>query len=354
MRMKRIDRDPGRFEVISLFEAMARSRGLKLTDKESSAAFVEQLSQSFNSSKSYPTVLHGRRVESMFEYVAASLGKCTLIKREDAGEVCSTDTRIQPPDFRLVLDGGRQLFIEVKNCHRPDPNHRVSLTAAYLDSLNRYARIFGCELLVAIFWSRWKNWTLVRPEDFVRPDGSSSICLLEAMQVNRMEMLGDVMVGTTPPLALRIVADPHRPRRVDDSGRGICTIESIEFYCNGQRIADRYERELTFYFMLNSDWGTDGPHAEIVDNELVYIEYLSKPEEAVPNQNFQYLGFLSSMISRHYNGLTTVDGAVVRLSPVADPGALGILIPSEYKGEQLPLWRLQCQSSRHADVKTVN
>ena len=124
--MRRINRDPERFEVINLFEAMARKGGLKLNDPSSHQSFVDRISDSLNSSKNNPIIIHGRRVESMFEHLVAGLGKTILIKREDAGEVCSADPDVQPPDFRLVLDGGIDLFVEVKNCHKADPNHKFS------------------------------------------------------------------------------------------------------------------------------------------------------------------------------------------------------------------------------------
>jgi hypothetical protein len=338
-RMKRIDRDPEKFEVIDLFEAIARKRDLKLTDSESQTAFLAQLFQSFGSSKSNPIIIHGRRIESMFEHVAASLGNCILIKREDAGEVCSTNAEVLPPDFRLVLDGGTEILVEVKNCHKADPNYRYRLKRPYLNALKSYARVFDRELLIAVFWSRWKKWALVRPEDFLRTDTGSSISFIEAIRVDRMAMLGDVMIATTPPLAFRVIADPTKPRLLDASGQVAFTIGSVELYCNGQRIEDKFEQQLAFYFMLNSDWVTDEPRAEVVNNELVYFEYVAKPQELAPDQGFQCLGFLSDMISRHYNELTASEGKVIRLSPATDPGTLGVLIPAGYKGKQLPLWR---------------
>ena len=175
-----------KFEVIDPFAAIARKRDLKLTDTESQTAFLDQLSRSFGSSKSNPIIIHGRRIESMFEHVAASLGKCVLIKREDAGEACSTNAEILPPDFRVVLDGGTERFVEVKNCHKADPNYRYKLKNTYLSALENYARVFGRELLIAVFWSRWKKRTLVRPEDFLRTAAGCSVSFLEAIRLNRM------------------------------------------------------------------------------------------------------------------------------------------------------------------------
>jgi len=133
--MKRIERYPEKFEVIDIFENMARKKGLKLSEPESHKNFIATLTKSFHESKDNPIIIHGRRIESMFEYLAASLGKAVLIRREDSGEVCSLGPGIRPPDFRIVLDDGTEIFVEVKNCHKIDPNYRYPLKRSYASAI---------------------------------------------------------------------------------------------------------------------------------------------------------------------------------------------------------------------------
>jgi hypothetical protein len=159
-----------------------------------------------------------------------------------------------------------------------------------------------------------------------------------------MALLGDAMVATTPPLAMRITTDPTKPRRVDESGHVGFTIGSLELYCGGVRIEDRFEQSLAFYFLLHSDWVVSDQEAKVEDGELIYFDFVARPEEPVPNQHFQILGFLSEMISRNYDGLTASDAGIDRLSPQVDPDALGILIPQDYRGKQLPLWRFMLKA----------
>ncbi|OGQ55823.1 MAG: hypothetical protein A2W66_00530 [Deltaproteobacteria bacterium RIFCSPLOWO2_02_56_12] len=336
--MRRINRDPERFEVIHLFEAMARKRGLKLNDPSSHQSFLDRVSDGFNSSKNNPIIIHGRRIESMFEHVAAGLGKTILIKREDAGDVCSADPDVQPPDFRLVLDGGTDLFVEVKNCHKADPNYRFSLKRSYLSALEKYAAIFGRDLYLAIFWSRWGKWTLISPVQLT-PVERPSIKFLDAVTKNEMSLLGDVLVGTTPPLSLRIITNPSKPRTVNADGECTFYISSAELYCDGVRIEDPLEQNLAFYFLLNSDWEVGNAKAKLEGDQLIYFDSVAEPREPVPNQGFQILGFLSEIISRNYNDITAESGKVHQLSPGNEPGSLGIVIPQEYKGKSLPLWR---------------
>lgn len=190
--MKRIHRNPQKFEVISSYESLERPLDLKRDDALSRAAFMEQVSHSIESGQSNDMLLHGRRIESMFEYVAASFGKPVLIKREDAGEVSSVHTDITPPDFRLVLDDGTEFLVEVKNCHDPDPMARYELKRSYLDSIENYAHLCKKHLFIAIFWSRFKKWALLRPSDLVKDDEFASTSFFDAIPINRMSMLGDI------------------------------------------------------------------------------------------------------------------------------------------------------------------
>ena len=347
--MKRITRYPEKFEVIDIFEAMARKKGLKLSEPESHKDFIAALTKSFHESKDNPIIIHGRRIESMFEYIAASLGKSILIKREDSGEICSLDPGIKPPDFRIVLDDGTDILVEVKNCHKTDPNYRFPLKRPYASGIESYAKLFGREVYIAIFWSRWRKWTLLRLGSFTKSEERLSISFLEAFKHNEMALLGDTMIGTIPPLAMRVITDSTKPRRVDESGRVGFTIGGIELYCGGVKIEDKFEQSLAFYFMLHSNWVDSEPEAKVQDGDLVCFDFVTKPEEPVPDQQFQILGFLSEMISRNYNDLTTSDVGIDRLSPQIDPDALGILIPQGYKGKQLPLWRFTIKAQQTAN-----
>lgn len=341
--MKRIERHPEKFEVIDFFEAMARKKGLKLSEPESHKHFIDGLTQSFHQSKDNPIIIHGRRVESMFEYVAASLGKSVLIKREDSGEICSSDPAVRPPDFRIVLDDGTDIFVEVKNCHKTDPNYRLSLKRSYVSAIEGYAKLFGREVYIAVFWSRWRKWSLLKLGSFSSGE-RLSISFLEAFKHNEMALLGDTMIATTLPLAMRVITDPTKPRRVDESGRMEFTIGGLELYCGGVRIEDKFEQNLAFYFILHSNWVVSDPEVKVEGGDLICFDFVARPEEPVPDQQFQILGFLSEMISRSYDYLTTSETGIDTLSPEVDPDTLGILIPQGYKGKQLPLWRFRLKA----------
>lgn len=61
--MKRIRREPGKFEVLKLFAALGRHEGFILGDEESEKKFLESISASLLRDKDNSALLHGLRAE---------------------------------------------------------------------------------------------------------------------------------------------------------------------------------------------------------------------------------------------------------------------------------------------------
>jgi hypothetical protein len=55
-------------------------------------------------------------------------------------------------------------------------------------------------------------------------------------------------------------------------------------------------------------------------------------------------------LARQYNELTAPGGHIDFLSPERQPEQLGILIPLDYEGKALPLWRFRLQSVSENEV----
>lgn len=336
--MKRISRNPEKFGALDLFSALSRKKGYSLDQGGHDQDFISAISDSLQKGRKNPILLHGRRIEAMFAYVAASLGNCVAIKQEDEGELYILNTDIRQPDYRVVLNNSSEFFVEVKNCHK-GPSNKFSLKTEYMESLIKYSAVFGRPLFIAIYWSSWNLWTLISVERFPYRSGAYSINMLEAVKINEMAALGDISVGTTPPLELRFIADTTKQRTVDDKGLANFTISALEFYCNKNKINEKIEQNLAFYFMLYGDWVSSEPIAEIRNGNLISATYTSSPEAETPNQGFELLGALSSMVSRQFNESTTSDSGIARFAPSLEPESFGVVIPSEYKGKNLPLWR---------------
>lgn len=351
--MARIDRRRPEFDVLSLANQIAGREGLSLTDHTDQSLLIENVKDSLRLCTSQPQVLHGHRTEAMFGYVAASLGHCSLVKKEDTGIVYVQDDVLQP-DYLLKLQDGSGFLVEVKNCHKKKPPIKLGFQREYIDRLQRYTALLGLECKLAVYWSIVNMWTLTPIEALVAEDSKLSVTFPEIALYNEMVLLGDRLIGLVPPLRVRICADTAAPRAVSRSGEVKFRIGSIELYTGEGRISDPTERNLVWYFALYGGWSCNEPTAEIVDNELVSIEYTIEPEEQVPGQGFDILGSLSSMISLHYLELTSSREQIRLLSPSCEPQSLGVRIPKGFKGDELRLWQFSmCPNELPAGVPSI-
>lgn len=335
--MQRIRRDPEQYDIIRLLDSFGRKQGVSIQDPKKDSDFFSTLASAITLKRNAEHFIHGQRVEKMFGYVAASLGACSLIKEEDIGEVYNDTEDIQPPDYKICLKDGHVIYVEVKNCHKQ--SGQFSINESDLIALQNYSKAFNRELWLAVYWSKWNMWVMIDPSKMTLGKTRRSISLGESLKINNMFLLGDEMIGTTPPLAFRVLSNPEEVRTIDGNGQVEFTIGAIECYCGGNKIEEKLETNLAFYLVLFGGWPSKDPVAKIEDGKLLHFEFIAEPESTEPGQNFQMLGSLSSMISRRYAMLTTDDIGVTRLAPVQEPGTLGVVIPVDYKGKQLRLWR---------------
>ena len=339
--MKRHFADENRFKLLQMLDDFARSEGLSINDENTVKRFTDHLLETVKKHRDNPALVHGFRIESMFAHIAAAMGECKLITEEDSGSFFSLNDNIRRPDFRVLTKGGKQYFIEVKNFHqkKSKPLEPYIMKEDYFSTLIEYAKAFDIPLKVAIYWSRWKLWTLVDSKYFNRDNSELNITLPDAMKRNEMALLGDRMIGTVPPLSLRIYADTKKPRTVNKNGQVQFAIGNAIICARDKEIADDLEKRLAWFFMLYGGWDKVNQPAKIVNGLLDYTEFSVEPEEWDRNQGFAILDFLSKMISSHYNYLTSNEGKIRQLVPNQQPDKLSILIPDNYKGKVLKLWR---------------
>lgn len=335
--MKRLKRSPERFDVLDLFARVTREDGLDFGSESSPDEVARKFASSIGLIRQIPTAVHGRRIQELFAYVAASLGSTTLIKAEDTGDIISDDAGIVVPDYRLVLVDRSQLLVEVKNCHSRSPKKAVRLTPRYLAGLAEYGTLTNAPVFIAVYWSSWNLWTLTPVED-VPADG---LTLLSAALRNRMAMLGDEVLGTKAPLTFRVVTDPTAPRDLQANGRVEFRIGGVELYCAGVPITDKAERHLALQLILFGEWPETSTDVKLDGASVVHVDYDFAPHETTPGQGFEVIGHHSSLVSRRFHLLTTKDHAVTTVSPADDPGSLGLGIPDNYASKALPLWRLR-------------
>lgn len=342
--MRRLRRDPGTFDLLHIVAEQVRTRGDRIRDPVAAAEVFRELQSAYARRQSDDKLFHGQRTEVLFAYVAAALGECRLIKCEDAGEVYSIDSDLRVPDYRLVTMQGRQLLVEVKNLHAVDPERAFQIRASDLRGLQEYANTFGCELFLAIYWSRWKQWTLVKPADLQVNGEMFAITMLQALMRNHMNILGDRLIGTEPSLSLRLISSAEDDQSTQEPDQRLFTIRAAELYCGGRRIEDALEQRIAWFLMMNTDWDVTQLH-EMDGSRLAAITFaLAPPERANPEQDFEFVGRLSDMVSRQFDAATVSDGEIVSLAPGAEPEVFGVAIPSGYHGTVLRLWQMELRA----------
>ncbi len=336
--MRRLARNPIQFDVFEAFAGHGHQQKVSIYKPEATEMFVNSVRTSIERALKNQAFLHGQRTQAMFEALVASLGRVSLLKQEDAGEVYTSEERLEVPDFRVVLADGSQSLIEVKNFYQAQrPEAPFEMTEAYSDGLLRYAALMRCDLRIATYWAGWNLWTLVPVTAFRQEGDRRLINLIDALKANEMALLGDLAVGTKFPLCLKVIADKRAPRLLNEEGKATFTISQVELYCGGQRISDDLDRRIASYLMFYGKWIEEEPRVHLDDGKIDSIDICVGPDED-QGQGFEIVGWLSGMFSRFYAQATEGEGQIGQIRADITPGALGSLIPEGYTGKDLPLW----------------
>src|SRR5262245_48892869 len=221
--MKRIPRNPLRFDVFGLFAIHAQQQQIAIHNSEAHEGFLARVRSTIDEALKSEAFVYGHHTQSLFESLILSLNAVRLLKQEDAGDLYA-DEDLQLPDYRAILADGQQVLVEVKNLYQDEPvRDPLRLAKDYFDDLRRYADLMACPLRLAVFWVRWNIWTLVRPDAFVLAGERYELPFLTAMRNDDMALLGDKHLGTKFPLRMRFIADPTKSRAVDASGNATIT-----------------------------------------------------------------------------------------------------------------------------------
>jgi Holliday junction resolvase len=329
----------------SLMEIL-RTTGLGINDKDELSSLI---GKGIDDIAAQDQRKYGLRTESMFAYMAGALGNCELIKQEDGNGICLVaDDTLGIPDYRVVLKDKETFFAEVKNC----ANTSLTFKEHYIKDLQKYADLNGIPLKIAVYWNRIKTWTLVSPDWFVFENGKYVLDLGKAMAMSEMAKLGDFMIGTKPPLVLRLVMDDAKTSKIDANNQCLFTIGDVQIFSGGELIVDKIEKDIAFQLILSGQWQEED-RAKIENDKVAYIEYEYTPLEINEAQGFNLVGFLSSVISEKYNAATARNGEVERLSPQQGPEQFQVYIPEDYKGNVLHLWRLVIQPNQDYQTKVA-
>lgn len=336
--MKRIARDPEKFEPLDLFTALGLTKGYKLGDAESIEEFSQVVRESLESSHQSGRLLHGKRVEAMFAHVAGALGVCKIVKSEDAGDVFTDEDRLRIPDYRITLTDRTQFLVEVKNCHIDSFEKFFVVRPRYLNELERYAALNSVPLKIAVYFSSLNQWCLLSKEAFQERGGVLRTTFANAMAKSEMHILGDCTLATLPDLRLELMADPGEAQLIDGDGSACITFRSSKIFCAGNEVRDSFEQHVAFQLMRLGQWG-DESEAIVEHGKLLGVVITARPRESHDGQPFSVIGRFSSLVSAAYSELTVVDHQPIALDAPVNPEALSLKLPRDYKGVDLPIWR---------------
>ncbi|WP_339101302.1 hypothetical protein WKQ99_10235 [Pseudomonas atacamensis] len=346
--MKRLPRNPLRFDPVELYTAISRDLDYKIEAETDHKDFLEKVGASLKTSVQNPNILHGKRVEALFAHVAGALDRCKFIKQEDSGAMFSDGKNLQAPDYSLILKDGRRFMVEVKNCHDSDPNYKFILKKDYMERLENYADMHGASLKIAIYFSRMNRWVLLSKESLSQKGNKFYTTFIEAFPRSEMIELGDRMIGTIPNLSFELLSSTSKEAFVTDDDQASFTVGDVKIYCANKEITDDLEMRIAFYLIRFGRWTTDLPTAITEDKRLLSIRYEFYPECGWDeDQGFALVGELSSMVSSAYNELTVYENRVIALDVKVDPEIFKVFIPDGYKGQRLPLWQLLIQPNQN-------
>lgn len=341
--MKRRDPTPMEGTVLRMLSDFARSRNLSIHDTGTHDQFLGCLSEALVGPTMTPIRLNGFRTQAMFAYLAAALGQCAIITEEDSGSFFDTKGSLKRPDFRILTQGNQQFLVEVKNHHPKMGLEPYTFKTEYLKSIGHYADLMGMPLKFAIYWSRLRIWTLTNASRLSGEGAETEISIEDALKMNEMASLGDISVGSVPPLAIRIHADTAKKRTLNKSGKVRFTISKAALYSAGTEITEPEETRLAWMLMHYGNWKDCRQTVKIENDQIEYVEISVAPKHPVDGQGFDIVGSMSTIISRQYIEATSEGPKMKTLEPADAPDEFGAIIAPNYQGKALHLWRFSQQ-----------
>jgi hypothetical protein len=324
------------FDLLASVAVFARKHGIALNDPTLVERFMADAGPRLREALSDPTLIHGSRIERLFEATVLSLGRFKLLKTEDVGRVHAAET-FRAPDFRVVLNDGEQWLVEVKNVRSKEPfKQELRMSRAYLSSLQSYADAVCTPLKLAIYWSLWRFWSVISPERFRSRNGSLRVSMQEAMLASEFERLGEVLIMTKPPLRLVLGAATDMPRSLSDEGLANFMIGSAKLYSRDVELTDPKDRKLAQVFLFHGEWAVEGPFALMDGAQIAGVEFVAKPVEPT-NQGWEGIGTASRIFSSFYADQTIDGDQVIQLDGEPAPDWFASLASWDFKNSKLPL-----------------
>jgi hypothetical protein len=354
MTIRKVKRDPAELGALSLFAQLDEpSAGESISAPGRRAAFLAKLAKGLDASLASGARLHGWRVQAMFESMILGLGGVRLLSSEDEGDCYfdDADGRVKPPDFRLATNDGEHLLIEVKNVapRQGSPGHTMPISE--LEGMQRYAELTKARLTIAHYWSQANLWTLVDASRLTVSSRRASLTVEAAMLANELGLLGDRMIGTTPPLVLSLYPSEGKAPKVNLGSKTTSfRVGRVAIAAGGRLLRAKAERTIAFQLMLFGGWFLH-EKSTVENGKLLRHDFEFRPhdpEGREAEQGFSIVTSLSSLHAARYTFSTLSEGRFEALRLEPEPGALSTVVPADYwerAHRSLQLWVFQVHPS---------
>jgi Holliday junction resolvase len=297
-RLRKLPRKNAELGSLELFTHLDPGGDIPLTDPTRIDAALKTIRDGLVASVANKSRVLGWHAQAMFEGVLVALGDAVLVKVEDAGDCYfRDDLEVGVPDFRVVTSGGAHLLIEVKNHDRDDPRVPFSIRGIDLERLTNYASLTSARPLLATYWTSMNLWTLTDLSVLERKGAKAVLSFSDAAMSNEMAVLGDRMIGTTPPLEMRLPISASS--EIDHAGLAQVTLGGMTLAAGGRQVTDPRELRLGYWLLLNANWGQI-VEPTVKDNRIEAITIRAEPAEWPKAQGFAMVGWLSELFSTSY------------------------------------------------------
>lgn len=348
--MFKVKRNPQKFETFDLFSTLVEDLGYSINDKDVVEKVTEVFSESVKEATNTDIMLYGARNEGLFSYVVRGMGSVKFIKKEDAGDAyASTKETLQIPDYRIILNDGSLIFVEVKNWNK-GPKNNFNLDKKYIESLERYCKINNGKLYIAVYYRCINRWVLLPHKRFTKKGKKLEITLPNAFMYSEFSCLGDIGFALYSPLEMFFEFDESttltsiEENIYNYNGK----IKKIRFKSGNKEIKDDIGKKIVFILALHGEWKEE--HKYIFDNDkLIGLRLTYKPEDGFGNDEmdagFSIIAQYSVMLTSFFAQKTIKNNEIVKLLYSGKPTNVTSFIPDNYNNPDLPIVRLMLQAA---------
>lgn len=349
--MKRLERNNPGIDYVRLLAEFSKRTGIKEYSEHAFRAFGDETAREAAAVLTTESRLSGIRAQAVFMAVVAGIGKVRLIRSEDEGDLYYTGDDVQTPDFRIILQDGTALLVEVKAPTMKDIHDQVKLGDTYIQQLRRYADMTKTDLRLAVYWDGLQTWTLNPLEAFeagAHGEKQWTIDFPRAYETSEMAILGDMLIATHAPLRFRLHADRAKSDRVPGSdGSTSIIVDHVELLSRDRPLRGR-AAGIAWQLVWHGTWVDAAQEVERDGNRVLWVDHLFGPTEDQEEwaNGCSMIGSLSRIITSAYLSGAERTVHTNSKSGVLEPGVMGQFIPDDFMTTlDLPLALIEVQSN---------